>query len=185
MRPIALLTALAVVAFLGNIARGEDYQAPSHLHLEALDWLVGQWVHESLYPEANAGEIKRHMVHRIRLCSTWACDKQVLVTVGVESVDHRTVLHSLTLVWWQAEKEQIVQFGMDTMGRYGDATIRLTDDTSVGKHRMFLPDGRLFQTTHTIERIDHESYTLQLTDSTTDGMNMPEGPIMLFERVQE
>ncbi len=185
MRHIALLVTLAIVVFLGSIACGEDEPGPLNKHLKSLDWLVGQWTHESVYRDVSHDERERELVHCVRVCCMWTCDRQTLVSVGVESIDNRILSYSVTLVGWRAEMKQIIQFGLDTSGRYGDATICLTDDTSTGKHRMFLPDGRLIRTTHTMKRIDHDSYTLQFTDSTADGIEVPDGPIMLFKRVQK
>jgi uncharacterized protein (TIGR02246 family) len=131
--------------------------APSaHEQLEALAWLVGDWVDE-------ASDSKTRSVIR------WSTDKNFLLHDFTINSGGHTALTGTQRIGWDPHTGQIKSWVFDSAGGHGEGLWARLGNTWVVKATAVREDGRKSTATHIISREGPDSCRWRTTDRTLGG----------------
>jgi len=134
---------------------------PPQQRLQALEWLVGDWVDES--PES-----------LIRTSCRWNKSKSFLLEEFTVYVQGREVLSGSQRIGWDPLQRQIHSWTFDGEGGHGDGAWHWDGQKWVIHHMMVHPDGRVTNAVHAVTPINRDSYRFESTHRHVAGEALPD-----------
>ncbi len=135
--------------------------AASHYEqLQALDWMVGEWVDED---EGSS----------LRTVCQWTKNKNFLTRSFSVSIGDQIELEGTQIVGWDPLRQTIRSWVFDSDGGFGVGLWSQNGDRWVVKQLHVLADGRQASATNVIRRIDDDSFTWQSIGREVDGQMLP------------
>jgi len=128
--------------------------------LEALAWLVGEWV------DANSEESSAARV-------AWTKNKTFLNYAFQVSFPEEDDLEGTQIIGWDPKGETIRSWMFDSDGGFGGGTWTQKDNTWVVKFSQVLPDGREASATNVYTVIDANTFTWKSIGRKLDGEFLP------------
>lgn len=146
---------------LDSIRETELPSPPSNFeYLEALDWMVGEWVDE----DDNA---------RIETRCQWTRNKNFLTRSFTVEIEGTVELEGTQVIGWDAANGRIRSWVFDSDGGFGEGTWSQQGDRWVINGKATLPDGRTGSSVFIITKIDDNSFTWQSVSREVDGEILP------------
>lgn len=143
--------------------------APSE-HLQALDWLIGNWVDED---------------EDVTIASTyhWNRYKNFLAQEFSVTVEGSFEIEGKEIIGWDPINKNIRSWLFDSDGGFGQATWKKQDKSWVIEASQTLADGRNASSINIITPIDHDKFTWQSTGRTVGGELLPDiEPVTVVRR---
>lgn len=150
----------------------DDASLAPHDHLQALAWLVGDWVNEG--PDA-----------LVQMSCRWSDDKNFLLTDFVSHMGGRAGLKSSQRIGWDPLSEKIKSWVFDSDGGHGEAQWTQIENQWVIKSSAVLPDGSTGSATIIIEPRDKNSYTMKGFDRIRGNVASPDFDITVVRKSPE
>lgn len=158
--------------YLGSV-RDAPYSPPSNYeHLEALEWVIGNWA---------ADDGKGDAQH---LSASWAEGQNFIVASFSASVKGVSVGRATHWIGWDPQTRRIRSWIFDAAGGFGEGAWTRDGNKWVVKTKSVLQDGKNATSTFCLGQGDGGSLTLQAKDRTMDGKPMPDGRDFKLSRVR-
>jgi uncharacterized protein (TIGR02246 family) len=141
-------------------------------HFADIAWLIGDWIGES-----NKGQ-------SMRTSYSWAENQNFIVSAFAVTVNGIPVTGGHSWIAWDAVDKKIRSWAFFSGGGFGEGVwtqagknwiIRLNGKSAAGKK---------VSMTNVVTRVDFDQVTLQVTQLTVDGKEMPEGTVVKLKRVK-
>ncbi len=140
--------------------------------LKELEWLIGEWVDDS-------GEVKVSTTFR------WTANRAFLLrSFDVETKDG-VAMTGTQIIGWDPRGKQIRSWTFNSDGSFGESTWARNGDGWLSKSMQTLETGQLASGTYVVERIDDNSFTMQLVGHEVDGEPQSAGAIVTLVRASE
>ena len=131
--------------------------------LKELEWLVGEWVDDS-------GDVKVATTFR------WTANQAFLLrSFEVETKDGISMAGT-QVIGWDPRGQQIRSWSFNSDGSFGESTWARNGDSWLSKSAQTLASGEVASGTYVMERLDDDSFTIQLVGYDVGGEPQPTGP---------
>ncbi|NLY02081.1 MAG: hypothetical protein GXY83_38855 [Rhodopirellula sp.] len=175
---------IRTTAFLGlvfltfsAVADGEESKS-DYEHLKPLEWLIGDWVGEYTAPVDLPGVKKGERVIS-HVSRYWVLDKTAFVTDGVTEANGKRTPLTHELNYWNPTERCVSLLAQSAFGT-GKGKFTEVGDTVV--LRFASEKEGVLAGTATLEKIDQNSYTWQITDLTLADEKTPDWPKVTFRK---
>lgn len=140
--------------------------------LSGLTWLVGDWVDDSSDTV-------------VKTTFRWTASQAFLLrSFSVESADGGDVTGT-QVIGWDPRTLQIRSWSFNSNGSFGESVWSKSDGSWRSKSVHTLATGEVASGTYVMERLDDDSFTMQLVGHEVDGLPQPAGPTAKVVRVQQ
>jgi uncharacterized protein (TIGR02246 family) len=158
--------------YLGSV-RDAPYAAPGNReHLEALEWLVGEWA------EAGAkGETAR-------IAYQWGENQNFLIGEFTTTHKQFAIGGGMQRIGWDAGNKTIRSWTFDAGGSFGEGLWRRDGNRWIVTSAATLNDGKKMTATNIITHIDTDTMSFQSRDRTMDGKSMADDKEIKLKRVK-
>ncbi len=130
--------------------------------LKELEWLVGEWVDDS-------GAEKVTMTFR------WTANQAFLLrSFSVENKEDVTMTGT-QVIGWDPRGQQIRSWSFTSDGAFGESTWLRDENRWMSKSSQTLVSGEVASGTYVMERLDDDSFTMQLVGYEVGGQPQPTG----------
>lgn len=130
--------------------------------LKGLEWLIGEWVDDS-------GDAKVSTTFR------WTANESFMLrSFNVETKDGVT-LTGTQVIGWDPVIQQIRSWSFSSDGSFGEAIWSQSGDSWMSKATHTLANGDSASGTYVMERVDENSFTMQLVGHELNGEPQPAG----------
>ena len=144
----------------------------NHEHLEALDWLAGEWTED-----AKKGEV-------VKLSYTWAHGQNFLVGEFATTLKDVAVNGGVQWIGWDAAAKRVRSWTFDSSGGFNEAAWTRDGDRWTIKVTGTLRDGKKLSSINILTKVDGDHATWQSTDRMLDGKALPEIKPIKLKRVK-
>lgn len=140
--------------------------------LKELEWLIGSWVDES-------NEMK------VKTKFRWSANQAFLLrSFTVESADS-VALEGTQVIGWDPRGQQIRSWTFNSDGSFGESTWSKNDNSWLAKSTQTSTSGEISAGTYVLEKIDNDSFTMQLIGHEINSEPQPAGAPVKIIRVTE
>jgi len=143
------------------VREDHDITLSPHERLEPLQWLVGDWLDESVDAV-------------VQVHSDWSKDGNFLLRDFTMHVQGQPAMTVTERIGWDPLSRQIKSWVFDSAGGYGEGLWTQDATRWIIKSTGVLPDGRVAAATHTIARINDYTYRWASLERTVGGRVVPE-----------
>lgn len=147
--------------------------ATSAYALKELEWLIGSWIDES-------DGVK------VKTTFRWSANKAFLLrSFTVESEDSVT-LEGTQVIGWDSHGQQIRSWTFNSDGSFGESTWSKNGSSWLAKSTQTSISGEISAGTYVLEKIDHDSFQMQLIGHEIDSEPQPTGaPVKIVRATDE
>jgi uncharacterized protein (TIGR02246 family) len=146
---------------LKRVEEAAPSQPPSHHDkLQALDWMVGEWV-------------DRGDGSSLRAVCRWTKNRNFLTRSFQASIGDQIDLEGTQIIGWDPLRETIRSWVFDSDGGFGVGIWTPRKDGWDVKQLQVLADGRQASATNVIRRVDDNTFTWQSIGREIDGQMLP------------
>lgn len=138
--------------------------------LQELEWLIGEWTDES-------GDIK------VRTTFRWSANRAFLLRSFVAESAVGIALEGTQVIGWDANLQQIRSWTFNSDGSFGASTWSKNGNSWMAKSSQTSANGDISSGTYVLERVDENSFTLQLIGHEINGDAQPAAPAATITRV--
>ncbi|MBL8820284.1 MAG: nuclear transport factor 2 family protein [Planctomyces sp.] len=128
--------------------------------LKELEWLVGEWVDES--EEAT-----------VRTTFRWSANQAFLLRSFTVESNGESVLQGTQVIGWDPRTQQIRSWSFNSDGSFGESYWSRNDNSWLSKSTQTSTSGDLSAGTYVLEKIDDNSFTIQLIGHEINGESQP------------
>jgi uncharacterized protein (TIGR02246 family) len=140
--------------------------------LKELEWLVGEWVDES-------ADVK------VRTTFRWTANQAFLLrSYDVENKDG-VAMTGTQVIGWDPRSLQIRSWSFNSDGSFGESTWSRNGNSWLSKSVETSTSGEVASGTYVMERLDDNSFSVQLLGHELDGQPQPAGPAVKVVRVPQ
>lgn len=139
--------------------------------LQNLTWLVGDWVDESDDMTVNT---------RFR----WTDNKAFMLRSFSVETKSGVELTGTQIIGWDPRAEQIRGWTFNSNGSFGESSWTRNGSSWLSKSTQTTADGRIASGTYVMEKLDTDSFSMQLVGLEIDGAPQPGGPAVKIVRVK-
>lgn len=140
--------------------------------LKELEWLIGEWVDDS-------GEAKVSTTFR------WTANQAFLLrSYNVETKDG-VEMTGTQVIGWDPRGQQIRSWSFNSDGSFGESTWSRNSNSWLCKSSQTLATGEIASGTYVLERIDDNSFTMQLVGHEVNGEPQLAGATVKLVRAPE
>lgn len=140
--------------------------------LKELEWLVGDWVDD-------AGDAKVSTTFR------WTANQAFLLrSFNVETSDG-VAMTGTQVIGWDPRGQQIRSWSFNSDGSFGESTWSKNGNGWLSKTAQTMADGGAGSGTYVVERVDENSFTMQLVGHELNGEPQPAGAAVTVVRAEE
>lgn len=140
--------------------------------LRELEWLIGSWIDES-------DGVK------VKTTFRWSANQAFLLrSFTVESAD-TVALEGTQVIGWDPRGQQIRSWTFNSDGSFGESTWSKNGSSWLAKSTQTSTSGEISVGTYVLEKIDHNSFTMQLIGHEIDSEPQPTGAPVKIIRVTE
>lgn len=139
--------------------------------LQNLEWLVGDWVDESDDVTVNT---------RFR----WTDNKAFMLRSFSVETKTGVELTGTQIIGWDPRSEQIRGWTFNSNGSFGESNWSRNGASWLSKSTQTTADGRVASGTYVMEKLDNDSFSMQLVGLEVDGAPQPGGPAVKIVRVK-
>lgn len=144
----------------------------SHEHLQALAWLVGEWV------DADAE-------HSIHTTTRWADNGAFLVQSFAIVVEGNVEMRGMQIIGWDPAKKQIRSWAFDSDGGFSEGVWREQGGRWVVRASNTLANGKTGSAINTYRPIDENHFAWKSSARQVDGHFLPNVDEVVVARVAE
>jgi len=153
--------------------RDAPFAAPSHKeHLEALEWVIGDWAAES-----DKGETAR-------IAFEWGPNQNFLISTFTTTFKSISIGGGTQWIGWDPLAKQIRSWTFENAGGFGEGTFTPSGEKWIIKASGVLADGKKIAATNILSRIDPDTMSWQSTERSFDGKMLPEVKGITLKRVK-
>jgi ketosteroid isomerase-like protein len=138
--------------------------------LQELEWLIGEWTDES-------GDVK------VRTTFRWSANRAFLLRSFVAESADGIALEGTQVIGWDANLQQIRSWTFNSDGSFGSSTWSKNENSWLAKSSQTSANGDISSGTYVLERVDENSFTLQLIGHEINGDAQPAVPAATITRV--
>lgn len=138
--------------------------------LQELEWLIGEWTDES-------GDVK------VRTTFRWSANRAFLLRSFVAESADGIALEGTQVIGWDANLQQIRSWTFNSDGSFGSSTWSKNESSWLAKSSQTSANGDISSGTYVLERVDENSFTLQLIGHEINGDAQPAAPAATITRV--
>jgi uncharacterized protein (TIGR02246 family) len=140
--------------------------------LRELEWLIGSWIDES-------DGVK------VKTTFRWSANQAFLLrSFTVESADS-VALEGTQVIGWDSRGQQIRSWNFNSDGSFGESTWSKNGSSWLAKSTQTSISGEISAGTYVLEKIDHDSFTMQLIGHEIDSEPQPTGAPVKIIRVTD
>jgi len=143
--------------------------ATAHEQLQALGWLVGQWVDES--PEG-----------RVETTCQWSDDGNYLFQEYVVKSRRGAELRGTQRIAWDPLRHRVRSWAFDQSGAFTEAIWTPLDDVWIVKAEGVTPDGQGVSVTRTLTVFDNDSFQIDSTSFVVGDNLLPDSSVRVVRR---
>jgi uncharacterized protein (TIGR02246 family) len=147
----------------------KDEEQLPHERLEALSWLVGDWVDED--PIVN-----------LTFSCQWSEDKNFLLVNYESRMRGKAEIKSKQRIGWDPLAEQVHSWIFDSDGGYGESRWTKIDNSWIVKSTAVLPDGQTGSATIVLEPAGHDRFILKGLDRVLGDSTLPDFQIPIVRK---
>jgi uncharacterized protein (TIGR02246 family) len=148
-------------------------QPPSNFeHLEALEWLVGDWEDEA---EKGASA---------KFSYSWAENKNFLVASFATTLNNVPVAGGTQWIGWDAAGKQVRSWAFDASGGFGEGLWSRDGKAWSIKSTITTRDGQKITATNIVTKVDADHFTWQSTKRAADGKPIPDTEVVKLKRLK-
>ena len=137
--------------------------------LKELEWLVGEWVDDS-------GDVKVATTFR------WTDSQAFLLRSFNVETKEGVAMTGTQVIGWDPRGQQIRSWSFNSDGSFGESTWARNGDSWLSKSAQTLASGDVASGTYVIERLDDDSFTIQLVGHEVGGEPQPTEPAVKVVR---
>ena len=138
--------------------------------LKELDWLIGDWVDDS-------GDAKVSTTFR------WTANQAFLLRSFTLEAKDGVVMTGTQVIGWDPRGQQIRSWSFNSDGSFGESTWSRNGESWLSKSTQTLSAGDSASGTYLLERVDADTFTLQLLGHELNGEPQAAGPSVKIVRV--
>jgi hypothetical protein len=146
---------------IADVREEPDPVVPPHDRLEALAWLVGDWLDEG--DDAV-----------VRVNARWSDDGNFLLRTFTVKLQGRPALSIVQRIGWDPLARQIRSWEFDSEGGYGEGRWTSDGDRWIVKHNSVRPEGSTASATNVMTRERSDLIRWVSTDRIVDGRSEPD-----------
>jgi uncharacterized protein (TIGR02246 family) len=140
--------------------------------LKELEWLIGEWIDDS-------GDVKVSTTFR------WTANGAFLLrSFDVETKDG-VAMTGTQVISWDPRELQIRSWSFNSDGSFGESAWSRNGDSWLSRSSQTLTTGDIASGTYVLERIDDNSFTMQLVGHEVNGEPQPAGAPVKLVRASE
>ncbi len=140
--------------------------------LKDLEWLVGEWVDDS-------GDVKVATTFR------WTDSQAFLLRSFNVETKEGVAMTGTQVIGWDPRGQQIRSWSFNSDGSFGESTWMRNGDSWLSKSAQTLASGEVASGTYVIERLDDDSFTIQLVGHEVGGEPQPTEPAVKVVRAPQ
>lgn len=145
--------------------------------LKELEWLIGSWVDES-------NEMKVKTTFRWSANQAFLLRSFTVESATVESAES-VALEGTQVIGWDPRGQQIRSWTFNSDGSFGESTWSKNDNSWLAKSTQTSMSGEVSAGTYVLEKIDNDSFTIQLIGHEINSEPQPAGAPVKIIRVTE
>lgn len=146
--------------------------ASATVKLDELQWFVGKWKEDGVDP-------------RVETNVRFSIGNAFLVCTFIGIDDDGSQRQSSQVIGWDPRSQSLVVWSFHSDGSYGTGSITKEGNEYRFSTEQVLIDGRSASGTYVIQRLDADSYSVQLVAHEIEGEPQPSSPSVTMKRIPE
>ncbi len=146
------------------------YDSSAANALKQLEWLIGEWVDD-------AGDTKVSTKFR------WTANQTFLLRSFDVETKEGVTLTGTQVIGWDPRNQIIRSWSFNSNGSFGEGFWTQDGGRWNSKSTQTTPSGEIASGTYVMERVDNNSFTIQLVGHEIDGQPLPSEPAVKISRV--
>lgn len=158
------------LASVREMSAPEGTQTP-HEHLQALEWLVGEWVDNS------SGSV-------VKTTCRWTDNGNFLLQEFTRNIQGTSVMSGTHRIGWDPLKKKVRSWYFDSDGGYGEGSWEWDGTRWVIPATTVSPDGETGTAMNILVPVDGDSYRWEMTHRVSDGEALPDTSLLIVRHAQ-
>jgi uncharacterized protein (TIGR02246 family) len=154
-----------------SVREGESVAPSNYVHLQTLEWLIGEWV-----DEVEKGELARATY-------TWAENQNFIVSSFATTLKEVPIGGGTQWIAWDAAEKHIRSFSFDSSGGISEGTWHRDGNKYTIKTTTTTRTGKKVSATNIVTKVDNDHLTWQSTKRSVDGKDIPDTEVVKMKRV--
>lgn len=156
------------LASVREMSAPEEPKTP-HEHLEALDWLVGDWVDNS------SGSV-------VKTTCRWTDNGNFLVQEFTRNIQGTNVMSGTHRIGWDPLRKKLRSWYFDSDGGYGEGLWEWDGKRWVIPASTVSPDGESGTAMNVLVPVDQDSYRWEMSHRVSDGEALPDTSVLIVRQ---
>jgi len=159
--------------FLESVRDSVAAPPTNSIHLEDLEWLIGDWIGESEKGESGTASFD------------WAENQNFIVSEFATTVNGIPVYGGTQWIGWDAIDKQVRSWSFYSGGGFGEAVWMKEGKKWSIKTTARTADGQKASATNIVTKTDNNHMTWQITKLIVDGKSMPDAKPLKLKRISQ
>lgn len=180
-----------IIAFLATLlfvvgpalCQGETETSAAYQHLQALEWMIGDWVGEYTMPAGVPEWGEAGSKIQSRASFRWAPNKSFIILESTDIVGGQHGSWIQEFMAWDSASDKLVHRLFSDDGGFGDGVWSKHDDGWHLEWSVSSPDKTTYAGTSVIAQVSPDAYTWQMKNVTKNGKALPAWPKVTLHRV--